>query len=186
MLLFAFAFQVGAFENLSTAGAGGSTAGGGGSDCTTNCTFTGVLTVNGTTASTFAGAVSSTKFLAGDGSGTNPAFAFTSNPDTGMFIINGNRLTFAIDGSNQLQIYSSHIEPQEDILPNAGGTLDFGSNGRFWRKIWGKDGNFTGTVTSTKTYVTGETAGQAACIRADKSIGTCSSAVGAGGACTCN
>ena len=67
------------------------------------------LTVNATT--TFVGDITTqSQFVAGDGTALDPAFTFTSDPNTGMYLAASDKLGFSTGGSRRLHIDNTTTE----------------------------------------------------------------------------
>lgn len=114
-----------------------------------NLTVTGTIAVLGTGTSTFAGAVSSTRFIANDGSLSAPAFTFGDDTNTGIYSPSNGQIYFVLNGSFNLALLSTGVIANTHIRPNANAVYDIGSTGVAWRNGW-----FTGTVTSKNLDVT--------------------------------
>uniref|UniRef100_A0A6H1ZFC9 Putative YadA domain-containing structural protein n=1 Tax=viral metagenome TaxID=1070528 RepID=A0A6H1ZFC9_9ZZZZ len=119
-----------------------------------------------------------TNFSASSGRASLVSYGFKGAPSTGMyyspgalhFVYGGDPL-MSLDSNTGLAGFGSTVSPLNND------TFDLGTPVYSWANIYA-----SGTA-----MIGGGSAGKATCFKADgKSLGFCSSAVGAGGDCTCN
>lgn len=109
----------------------------------------GSFTNNSTATSTFAGAVSSTRFIADDGSATNPAFTFNGNLNSGMYLSGGN-LELSVAGSRKVSITSSATTLFGNLISDSNGRDIGGASSGYFRDLY-----LTGTASTTNLIARG-------------------------------
>jgi hypothetical protein len=91
-------------------------------DTSGNANFTGNVGIGTTTPGQpleVNGIAKATNFYSGDGSTGNPAYAFSSSTNTGMFLLSGN-LRLGVNGITPFQMSSSTLSFYGSVLPNIG------------------------------------------------------------------
>jgi hypothetical protein len=117
-------------------------------------------------------------FLATTGTPALPSHSFIGMPSTGMSLDQANvRIIFSYGGNIRFTVANTSLDFGVPLRPTANNSVDIGTPDRSIRNFYASGTGMFG----------GGSAGKAMCWKADgKTLGYCSSVVGAGGDCTCD